>query len=79
MRAPLRPQEAEETQIGEILTDSEKATEAQVSAALDQQLSGDPGHLGEILVSKGSVTPDDGLDALQTQKEIQSSTHPDPR
>lgn len=64
--------QSERVAIGEILEDAGKVTGEHVSAAFDQQMCGDPRHLGEILVSKGSVTPGDVLDALQTQKEIHS-------
>lgn len=41
--------------------------------AVQQQQAGDPRHVGEILVEKGSVKPQDLLDALNLQQEVRGA------
>jgi len=60
----------EERRLGEILVEHGKASPAEVSAALDKQLLGDPRRVGEILVESGSAKPPDILEAIQEQKEV---------
>jgi len=59
--------------IGSFLLNAGHITEEQVASALDQQLAGDPRHLGEILVDRGLVQPCEVLEALQAQKEARAS------
>lgn len=63
---PSPPPGSEEVSIGQILVRSGRLTDDQVASALDQQMAGDPRHLGEILVAQGSVPPADVLEALHT-------------
>ena len=74
---PPSPQEDTEEEpgvkrLGEILVENGKASPAQVQAALEKQLKGDPRRLGEILVESGSAKPTDVLEAVQEQKEIRA-------
>jgi two-component system chemotaxis sensor kinase CheA len=72
---PPSPQEGSEEpdkRLGEILVDNDRTTAAQVHAALDKQLKGDPRRVGEILVEDGSAKPPDILEAIQEQKEIRA-------
>ena len=60
----------EERRLGEILVGQGKTSPAQVTAALDKQLQGDPRRVGEILVENGSAKSPDILEAIQEQKEV---------
>lgn len=71
---PAEPSESDDSPIGQILVQSGRVTESQVTSALDQQISGDPRHLGEILVEQGAVPSTDVLEALHTQKTTRTST-----
>jgi two-component system, chemotaxis family, sensor kinase CheA len=59
--------------IGEILIAGGRATAEQVAGAIEQQMDGDPRHVGEILVEQGVVKPAEVVEALQTQKEVRAS------
>ncbi|MEJ2007058.1 MAG: chemotaxis protein CheW [Acidobacteriota bacterium] len=72
--APNPQPEGEDTSIGQILVQSGRVTEAQLTKALNQQSAGDPRHLGEILVEQGAMPPEGVLEALHSQKDIRSST-----
>ena len=62
-----------EAPLGSFLRNTGHVTEQQVASALDQQMDGDPRHLGEILVEQGLVQPGEVLEALQAQKEARGS------
>ena len=59
--------------IGSFLRDTGHVTEQQVASALEQQMDGDPRHVGEILVEHGLIQPSEVLEALQAQKEARAS------
>ncbi len=56
--------------IGEILIQDRLATREQVTAALEQQLNGDPRRLGEILVEQGVLTSQTVLEVLLKQQQL---------
>ena len=71
--APNVPRNSEEVApIGEILIRDGLAEQRQIAAASQQQLQGDPRHMGEILVEQGVIRPATVLDALKGQKEFRS-------
>jgi len=77
--APLSPQEGTEEEtgevgkrLGEILVEQGKTSAAEVVAALEKQVQGDPRRVGEILIESGSTKPPDVLEAIQEQKEIRA-------
>lgn len=59
--------------IGELLVKQGAASEVDVAVGLMQQGSGDPRHLGEILVETGVLEPGQVRETLETQKESRSS------
>jgi len=64
--------------LGDILTREGKAKASDVVEALAQQNAGDPGHVGEILVEKGTVKPQDGVDdALNIQQQARGQSASD--
>jgi len=71
--ATLEREAPEAKPIGEILIAGGHATADQVAGAIEQQMDGDPRHVGEILVEQGVVKPAEVVEALQTQKEVRAS------
>jgi len=65
------------TNVGDILVVAGKARVSDVWAAVEQQHAGDPRHLGEILVEKGAVKPQDVLDALHAQQQARGQSASD--
>ncbi|HMD97487.1 MAG TPA: chemotaxis protein CheW [Terriglobia bacterium] len=59
--------------LGSFFCNTGHVTEQQVASALEQQMDGDPRHVGEILVEQGLVQPGEVLEALQAQKEARAS------
>ncbi len=71
---PPKPEPALEGKpMGEILIASGHATADQVAGAIEQQMEGDPRHIGEILVEQGAVQPSEVVDALKTQNDARAS------
>ncbi|MGA2421022.1 MAG: chemotaxis protein CheW [Candidatus Acidiferrum sp.] len=54
--------------IGDLLIRGGAATAADVESAVKIQRDGDPRHLGEILVERGAVKPQELVEALRTQQ-----------
>jgi len=50
---------------------------SEVYEAVEQQKAGDPRHVGEILVEKGAVKPQDVLDALNLQQQARGPSASD--
>jgi len=65
--APDRPPSAKN--LGDILITERKAKVSDVWAAVQQEHAGDPRRVGEILIEKGAVKPQDVLDALHAQQQ----------
>jgi two-component system chemotaxis sensor kinase CheA len=59
----------EPARIGDQLIDAGLITETQLDDALLQQRSGDPRHIGEILVEQEAIKPADVVDALKVQAD----------
>jgi two-component system chemotaxis sensor kinase CheA len=55
--------------LGQILIDNCRVEEEQLADALGQQQDGDPRRVGEILVARGALRPEEVLEALQAQNE----------
>ncbi len=68
--APAPEPDGEAVQaFGEVLVSEGRATEADVAAAVAAQEAGDPRHLGELLVERGSIEPQEVVETLQHQQE----------
>jgi chemotaxis protein histidine kinase CheA len=72
-KTPLEPVPG----MGSILIGSGKATVGEVSEAIEQQSAGDPRHVGEILVAKGAVQPQDVVEGLNTQQQARGPSASD--
>jgi len=56
------------TQMGELLIEKTSASFLDVTSAVTRQAQGDPRHVGEILVEKGTVKSSEVVEALQAQQ-----------
>jgi len=63
--------------VGDLLVVAGKAGVSDVWAAVEQQHAGDPRHVGEILVEKGAVKPQDVLDTLHGQQQARGQSASD--
>lgn len=79
-KLPANPPSSEAAQenspllsIGEILIKDGTATAEDVESAIKIQSEGDPRHLGEILVARGAVKPQQIMEALQKQQAARAA------
>jgi chemotaxis protein histidine kinase CheA len=63
--------------LGDVLISQHLANASDIHEALQQQNAGDPRHVGEILVEKGSVKPQDVLEALNLQQQARGQSASD--
>jgi two-component system, chemotaxis family, sensor kinase CheA len=75
--APAHQPPQPSANVGDLLVVAGKAKVSDVWAAVEQQHAGDPRHLGEILVDKGAVKPQDVLDALHAQQQARGQSASD--
>ncbi len=66
--------EAPAPTIGNILIQQGSVSEVEVQRAVEQQVAGDPRHLGEILIEHGAAKSADIVDALQQQRSTRSAS-----
>ncbi len=71
--APAAAEPMPRQNVGDILVQTTGATPEDVAQAAAEQSEGDPRHLGEILVAKGKIEPDQVRDALEAQ-QVQART-----
>jgi len=63
--------------LGDILINEGKADASHVAEAVEQQNTGDPRHVGEILVERGAIRPQDVVDALNLQQQARAQSASD--